>query len=193
MFVALILTKHELENKFAEVTHIEDSVEIAESSFSSRKFKDVLADIGNVKVYKLNKNYDDKEFSCLRKAIFFEVRKANKEEMTAVANVIFNRAEYKHYPSTICKVVLEKGQFEYVMRGLHSQKAVEQTVSKNIIEKKSWELATEVALQFMTERPKDNTKGAIAYHANSMEKPNSDFWKKLSLSKKLGLHTYYTL
>ncbi len=146
------------------------------------------------KLEKAAEEIDTKEFSCLRKALFFEVRKANEKEMSAVANVIFNRTESKLYPSTICGVVLQGGQFEYVMRGLHSKKAVEKTIAKNDIEKHSWEVATRVALKFLTDRPrKDITNGAIAYHANTMECPTSAFWRKLTLSRKTDLHTFYTL
>lgn len=137
---------------------------------------------------------DQSELSCLRKALFFEVRKDMKEEMSVVANVIFNRIEHKQYPNTICEVVLQKGQFEYVMRGLHSKQAVDMTISKNPIEKKSWETAKLVAEEFLlSKNRKDITKGAIAYHANTMRKPNSKFWQKLSKTKKTALHTFYSL
>ena len=136
---------------------------------------------------------DKKSLKCLEKALYFEVRKNNPFEMEVVGNVIINRVKHKLYPNNICDVILQKVQFSYVNDGLHSEKAVKETTSLNILEKQSWKTAQEVAYKFLTEDVEDYTGGAIAYHANDIEKPDSPFWRKLVKTKKFGLHTFYTL
>ncbi len=152
----------------------------------NRTFQNVMSDLSIQEV-----TYDEEEFKCLRKALFFEVRKNIKKEMQVVGNVIVNRTKDKHFPNTICGVVLHKGQFEYVMRGLHDFKKVKELIDKNILEKQSWELANQVAKEFLTSEVKDFTNGATAYHAKTMKKPDSKYWKSLKKTVKTDLHVFY--
>jgi spore germination cell wall hydrolase CwlJ-like protein len=55
--------------------------------------------------------YSPKEQECLERAIFFEANRSSREGMLAVGSVVMNRMESGRYPSSICGVVGQKGQF----------------------------------------------------------------------------------
>lgn len=176
---------------FAAVVGKNMKYQYMEYNNTNRSFQNVMADLSFKEQHIEYKVYDEEEFKCLRKALFFEVRKNFKTDMQMVGNVIFNRMKAKYFPNTICGVVLHKGQFEYVMRGLHDYKEVEKLINKNNIEKQSWELANELALEFLTGDVKDLTNGATAFHATSMQKPDSKYWRSLKKTTKTSLHVFY--
>jgi spore germination cell wall hydrolase CwlJ-like protein len=169
MFIAVFVQKNE---------HVYEN--------NNRSFENVMADLSLD-----TEDYNEEELKCLRKAIFFEVRKNIKKEMQVVGNVVLNRVNDKRFPNTICGVVLHKGQFEYVMRGLHDKEQVEKLVNKSVLEKQSWETASQVAMELLTGEFKDKTNGATAYHANTMNKPNSRYWNSLKQTVKTDLHVFY--
>lgn len=53
------------------------------------------------------------ELLCLAQNIFFESGFEPMEGIEAVASVVFNRAESKYYPRTICDVVYQTKQFSW--------------------------------------------------------------------------------
>lgn len=52
-----------------------------------------------------------KERECLERAIFFESNRSSREGMLAVGTVVMNRVASGKYPSSVCGVVGQKGQF----------------------------------------------------------------------------------
>lgn len=56
-------------------------------------------------------SYTEKDRECLERAIFFEANRSSREGMVAVGSVVMNRLASEDYPSTICGVVGQKGQF----------------------------------------------------------------------------------
>jgi N-acetylmuramoyl-L-alanine amidase len=54
-----------------------------------------------------------KEINCLAEAIYFEARGEPELGKIAVAHVIWNRTQSEKFPSTVCGVVKQKGQFTY--------------------------------------------------------------------------------
>ena len=59
----------------------------------------------------------DSEARCLAAAIFFESRSESLEGQLAVANVVLARAHSGAFPSSICGVLMQRGQFGFVRRG----------------------------------------------------------------------------
>lgn len=56
---------------------------------------------------------DKKEQKCLLEVLWYEARGEGLEGMKAVANVVINRVNSKHYGGTICEVVDQPKQFSY--------------------------------------------------------------------------------
>lgn len=58
------------------------------------------------------------EIDCLAKAIYHEARGEPKKGQVAVAEVILNRTKNEYFPNNVCKVIYQRGQFEFVSKGL---------------------------------------------------------------------------
>ncbi|WP_129793518.1 cell wall hydrolase [Sphingosinicella sp. CPCC 101087] len=59
----------------------------------------------------------DEETDCLARAVYFESKGEPLTGQLTVAEVIINRAESGRFPSTICGVVRQRGQFSFVRGG----------------------------------------------------------------------------
>jgi len=59
----------------------------------------------------------DSELSCLAGAVYFESKGEPLSGQLAVANVIINRTASGRFPSTICGVVKQPGQFSFLRGG----------------------------------------------------------------------------
>lgn len=59
----------------------------------------------------------DADLACLAGAIYFESKGEPLEGQLAVADVIINRAQSDRFPSSICGVVTQAGQFSFVRHG----------------------------------------------------------------------------
>jgi N-acetylmuramoyl-L-alanine amidase len=59
----------------------------------------------------------DDEQRCLAGAIYFEARGESLSGQLAVANVILNRSKSGRFPSDMCAVVKQRGQFSFVRGG----------------------------------------------------------------------------
>lgn len=51
------------------------------------------------------------ELDCMERAMYFESHRSSRDGMIAVGSVVMNRVESGQYPSTVCGVVAQKGQF----------------------------------------------------------------------------------
>lgn len=60
---------------------------------------------------------DDEAIQCLAGAIFYESKGEPLSGQLAVADVIINRSKSGRFPSSICDVVLQRGQFGFVRGG----------------------------------------------------------------------------
>jgi N-acetylmuramoyl-L-alanine amidase len=59
----------------------------------------------------------NREEECLAVAVYFEARSEGHEGQLAVARVIINRAQSGRFPSSLCGVVMQPGQFSFVRGG----------------------------------------------------------------------------
>lgn len=60
---------------------------------------------------------DDKAIQCLAGAIFYEAKGEPLSGQLAVADVIINRSKSGRFPSDLCDVVTQRGQFGFVRGG----------------------------------------------------------------------------
>lgn len=56
----------------------------------------------------------DREEECLAAATYFEAKSEPLDGQLAVANVVLNRAKSGRFPSSVCGVVFQRGQFHFV-------------------------------------------------------------------------------
>lgn len=122
------------------------------------------------------------EFYCMAEAIHFEARGESRVGKEAVAHVILNRVESKHYPDTICGVVQQRKQFSYRNKG------VPEIVVDTSKKRKNFLQTADVAFKAIMGFIKDHTKGATHYYAHDVVTPKwlTDARKTL----KIGNHTF---
>jgi len=126
----------------------------------------------------------ERELYCLSEAIYYEARGESVDGQIAVAEVIMNRVDSRHYPDTVCGVVSQGSdrrnscQFSYKCDG----------APERMINKKAAERARDVAILLMKGERRGLTEDATHYHA-SYVKP---YWaKSLTRTAKHGTHVFY--
>lgn len=60
-----------------------------------------------------------KDMKCLARVIYHEARGESIAGQKAVAIVTLNRTKHPEFPSSICKVVYQKGQYEWTTKKNH--------------------------------------------------------------------------
>ncbi len=126
----------------------------------------------------------ERELYCLSEAIYYEARGESIEGQIAVAEVIMNRVDSRHYPNTVCGVVTQGAdrrnscQFSYKCDG----------APERMVEKKAAARARDVAILLMKGERRGLTEDATHYHA-SYVKP---YWaKSLTRTATHGTHVFY--
>jgi len=120
---------------------------------------------------------------CLAQAVFQEASNQPKAGKIAVANVIKNRANSGNYPSDICKVINQKGQFQFVGKTKRI-KEDDPMVKQQMIDS-----ATAALLVINNEVP-DNTYGAVAF-VNMKIATHTDWLHSMKKTTKIGEHTFF--
>lgn len=142
-----------------------------------------------------------KEVECLADNIFFEAAHEPKEGQIAVASVTFNRVNSPHFAKDVCGVVKEKTQVtqigntrvvcQFSWYCQTKEKLVSYDKEKYLTnrEKELYNKIYDLALHLYvnSNRIKDNTGGALYYHADYVN-PN---WKNLNRTVKIGRHIFY--
>lgn len=117
------------------------------------------------------------ELECLAGAIYFESKGEPLTGQLAVAEVIINRTTSGHYPTTMCGVVKQRGQFSFVRAGrlppipkqsAHWRKAV---------------AIAHIALKDLADSPASN---ALSFHATYV----SPRWRMKRVAT-VGNHVFY--
>lgn len=134
-----------------------------------------------------------KQVECLADNIFFEAAYEPKEGQIAVASVTFNRVNSRHFAKDICGVVKEKTtrvcQFSWYCQD--KERSTSYNKEKYLTEKQKevynniYNLA--LYLYVNSNRIKDNTNGALYYHADYV----NPHWRHLNRTVKIGRHIFY--
>ncbi len=118
----------------------------------------------------------DSESDCLAETIYHEARGTSKKSKQAVGLVVLNRKQKKQ--KSICKVVKEPGQFDYVRKRLKIDKR-----------SKDWYDVLAFTDDFIKKKPFDFTGGSTLFH-NVKVHPK---WNRKKIEKTLMIdnHIFY--
>ena len=121
---------------------------------------------------------------CLATAIFFEAGNQPLEGKYAVAAVIMNRVESRHYPNDICAVVDQRAQFSFTNDGKSDDMFAYLGYYDKIAAHRSLAIAENVVAGY---NPVDIQ--ATHYHADYV----TPYWaSSLTLEVVIGAHIFYT-
>ena len=126
------------------------------------------------------------ELHCLALNNYFEARGESTIGQRAVANVVLNRVNHPGFPDTICAVVKQGGykrkyrcQFSWWCDG----------ISDRPLNQRSWRQSVTLAREVLENKRKDNTLGALWYHAHYV----SPYWRtSMKQGPKIGKHIFYS-
>ncbi|MEM8981657.1 MAG: cell wall hydrolase [Pseudomonadota bacterium] len=120
---------------------------------------------------------------CLATALYFEARGESLQGQQAIASVIFNRVADERFPATVCAVVKDGGevppcQFSWWCDGQSDRPR----------DTDSFAVITERARRWVRKRPRDNSRGALFFHASRQPVP----WRRpRQRTAAVGAHIFY--
>lgn len=128
---------------------------------------------------------------CLTVNLYYEARGESIKGMKAVAAVVYNRAESRVYPNSICKVIFQNKQFSWT----HQQhpKDIYKLLEGDLRhlsnkDKQSYLLAKKVAQMPQKDLQKLLPKGTLWYHSSTV-RPR---WCKSGIKvAQIGMHIFY--
>ena len=114
---------------------------------------------------------------CLAKVIYYEARGESLAGKLAVAKVTLNRMNSGKFPSTVCGVVYQRGQYSWTRGKL-----------AKIVDKQAWQESVTIAQgAIKTGLTELDNFNALYFHAKGV-KPN---WKYKRVAK-IGNHVFYS-
>jgi hypothetical protein len=119
----------------------------------------------------------DSEARCLATAVFYEARSESLAGKLAVARVVINRARSGRFPSSLCGVVTQPGQFSFVRGGRLP------SVADNAPQ---WANSIAIANIALEDGWKSQAEGALFFHARYV----SPRWGKPLLAQ-VDNHLFY--
>lgn len=140
---------------------------------------------------------DQSEFECMRANMYYEARNQKTDDAyIAVGYTVKNRVGKRGYPDTLCGVVQQKKfvrrkgrwvcQYSWFCDGKSDVPNL-----ANVIERKAWERAGELAAAVMRDEVDNPIGNATMYHATYV-KPDWDY-KKLTRVAHIESHIFYQL
>lgn len=139
---------------------------------------------------------DEAEFNCMRTNMYFEARNQKSDDAyIAVGYTVLNRVKSSRYPNSICGVVTQakrdatgtpirnKCQFSWYCDGKPDVPNL-----NNILERKAWERASELAAAVMRQEVMNPVGNATMYHATYV----SPHWKSaFQRVAQIETHIFY--
>jgi spore germination cell wall hydrolase CwlJ-like protein len=119
----------------------------------------------------------DAETKCLATAVFYEARSESLAGQLAVAHVVIGRAKSGRFPTSLCGVVTQPGQFSFVRGGRLPEAA------SNGHQWRTAEAIAEIAIQNSWANP---VQGALYFHAARV----SPGWNRPRVTR-IGGHIFY--
>ena len=111
------------------------------------------------------------QVKCMALNIYHEARGESTKGMLAVAYVTMNRVMSPKFPSTVCEVVFQPGQFSWTMRSTY----------KKTIPEQFYALAERVIIGQVN----DLTNGALFFHNTTIPV------KQKRVKARIGNHIFY--
>ena len=121
------------------------------------------------KVQKLSKT----QIECLSINAYMEARGEGEKGMLGTIFVVLNRTKDSRFPSTPCKVIAQKNQFEWWGKG------------KTIKEPEMYDKAKELVYEVLEGKHKDFTRGSIYFNAHHKAP------KGTMCTIRIGNHSFY--
>ncbi|MCB2052625.1 MAG: cell wall hydrolase [Geminicoccaceae bacterium] len=122
---------------------------------------------------------------CLARAVYWESKGEDREDMRAVAAVVLNRLASEEFPDDICAVVKDGGEAKSCQFGWWCDGK-----SDKVEDQESYAMAKEVAATAINGELSDPTEGALFFHRTAAKLDWTDKYKK---TVTLGPHVFYTL
>ena len=119
----------------------------------------------------------DPELECVAKVVHHEAANQSRIGQLAVAQIMINRVHSQRFPTTLCDVANQPGQF-FNVSAYNPRRDTRQ-----------WRSAVEVAAEALIGQAEDVTNGAYFYHA-AAQAPNR-FFKSRKRVLTLGDHVFY--
>jgi hypothetical protein len=119
-----------------------------------------------------------REHECLAGAVYFEAKGEPLAGQLSVAEVVLNRARSGRFPSSVCGVVKQRGQFSFIRGGVFPPIARRSA---------AWSKAVAVARIAMEEMAEGDAPRALFFHARYV-KPG---WRGLTRVAAVGNHIFY--
>lgn len=126
-------------------------------------------------------NVPQSEVVCMTEAIFFEAKSESRIGKEAVASAILNRTKSDNFPSTVCGVTSQKGQFQF-------KRARNRKVFDN--DRANAEESALIAIKALKGEVKDRTHGA-QYFVNPKIATHTNWLTGVKKTVTIGRHTFY--
>ncbi|MEM1261132.1 MAG: cell wall hydrolase [Pseudomonadota bacterium] len=120
---------------------------------------------------------------CLATALYFEARGESLQGQQAIASVIFNRVADSRFPGSVCAVIKDGGeqppcQFSWWCDGKSDRPSDTESYTEILSQVRRW----------LRNKPRDNTKGALFFHADQQAVP----WRRpRQRTVTVGAHVFY--
>lgn len=124
---------------------------------------------------------------CMANTVYYESQGESTKGQLAVANVIMNRVESKHFPNTICKVT-KQSTIKYNKR--ICQFTWYCTKGGNIKYTPAYAKAIVVSIAAIQRKNIDPSNGAVNFYAFKLVHPKWAKSSKLMVSAKIGGHVF---
>jgi N-acetylmuramoyl-L-alanine amidase len=121
--------------------------------------------------------YSEQDLQCMTEALYHEARGEGRKGQAAVAEVILNRVDSRSFPSTVCGVINQRGQFSYTIGG-----------SKPIRNKAAYLRARDVAAAALSGASRNLTGGATYFHTPAVRPAWSHRFQRTT---QIGSHIFY--
>jgi spore germination cell wall hydrolase CwlJ-like protein len=121
---------------------------------------------------------DSAEHECLAGAVYFESKGEPLQGQLNVAEVVLNRSSSGRFPSSICGVVKQRGQFSFVRGGRFPP------IARGTI---AWQKAVAIARIAMADLADSPAPRALFFHAKRV----SPGWRGLTRIATVGNHVFY--
>lgn len=119
------------------------------------------------------KSYDNAQIQCIAQNAYHEARSEGEKGMLATIFVVLNRTKDSRFPSTPCKVIAQKNQFEWYGKG------------KTIKEPEMYDKAKQLVHDVLEGKHKDFTRGSLYFNAHHKAP------KGTMCTIRIGNHSFY--
>ena len=137
---------------------------------NGRSLSELVADYGSTET-------PDAETECLARAVYYESKGEPLTGQLTVAEVVLNRAHSGRFPSTICGVVRQPGQFSFVHRGY---------IPTPPVGSRDWRIAVAISRIAMEDLADGAAPRALFFHARHVRPA----WRRTHVAT-VGNHVFY--